>query len=217
MAKDLALPKIYPITDRAVSGLSHLEQISALLDGGSRLIQLRDKSAPSRELLDQAIACLELTRQNGAMLIINDRVDIALAVGADGVHLGQDDLPPSEARRILGDDRLIGYSTHSLEQAKAALDQPVDYIAIGPIFATRTKADHDHPVGLEGIEHVKSVIGDIPLVAIGGIGIDDIVPVLSAGAGSVAMISSLLNEPGQISVRTKNAFKTAGQKLNVKQ
>src|SRR5262245_53569336 len=124
MPSTFRLPTIYPITDTRLSGLSHFDQIKALLEGGARLVQIRDKTSPSLDLFESAKECLELCREHGVPLIVNDRVDIALAVGADGVHLGQDDLPPREAREILPPGTIIGFSTHSYEQAVEAINLP---------------------------------------------------------------------------------------------
>ncbi len=126
-------------------------------------------------------------------MIINDRVDIALALGAPGVHLGQDDLPPEAARKLLGDEAIIGYSTHNVAQAIAAANLPIDYIAIGPIFETGTKKNPDPVVGLDGLRAVRDAIGDRALVAIGGITVENAPSVIEAGANSVAVISALLS------------------------
>lgn len=192
------LPTIYPITDRQISGLVHFEQVRRLVDGGARLIQLREKFGSSREFFDAAVQTIEYANAHRVSVIINDRVDIALAANAAGVHLGQDDMPPAKARALLGDDAIIGYSTHTLEQARHAATLPVNYIAFGPVFATKTKIDPDAVVGLEGVRHVRKAIGDIPLVAIGGIDIDSIEDVLSAGADSVAMISAIIRNAANI-------------------
>src|SRR6185295_4846071 len=124
-------------------------------------------------------------QQSGVQLIINDRVDIALAVGAAGVHLGQDDLSPEAARKLLGPQAIIGYSTHNLEQAITAIQQPIDYLAIGPIFATTTKIDTAPVLRLEGLRAVRQAIGDFSLVAIGGINATNARDVIDAGADSV--------------------------------
>lgn len=192
------LPTIYPITDRQISGLTHLEQARRLGDGGARLIQLREKVVSSREFFDTAVQTIEYAIGHRISIIINDRVDIALATNAAGVHLGQDDMPPEKARALLGDQAIIGYSTHTLEQARHAATLPVNYIAIGPIFTTRTKVDPDAVVGLDGVRRVREAIGDIPLVAIGGIDIDNAEGVLSAGADSVAMISAIIADAKNI-------------------
>jgi thiamine-phosphate pyrophosphorylase len=194
--------RLYPITDVRISGLSHAEQVARFSAGGATLIQLREKYLSPREFYGEAEAALRVAHSRGARLIINDRVDIALALHADGVHLGRDDLSPSLARRLLGEGALIGFSTHNVEQAHAAADMPVDYIAIGPIFSTATKADPDPVVGLDGLRRVREVIGGIPLVAIGGITAQNAPKVISAGADAVAVISALLTDPPWIPERT---------------
>ena len=138
---NLELPNIYPITDVLISGLSHAEQVERLIAGGASLIQLREKHASPREFYESASHAVKIAKELNIHVIINDRVDIALALDADGVHLGQDDMPPEKAREILGDDAIIGFSTHSVKQAHRALKLPVNYIAIGPIFPTQTKAN----------------------------------------------------------------------------
>ena len=192
------LPTIYPITDRHVSGLSHFEQAKRLIDGGARFIQLREKMGSSREFFDAAVQTIEYANEHHVSIIINDRVDIAIAVNAAGVHLGQDDMSPDKARALLGDKAIIGYSTHTLEQARHAATLPINYIAFGPVFATKTKVDPDAVVGLDGVRRVREAIGDIPLVAIGGIDIDNAEGVLSAGADSVAMISAIIADAKNI-------------------
>lgn len=195
---EFPLPRIYPITYRDISGLSHLEQVERLIEGGATMIQLRDKTASSSELFNAARGCLALARKHGVKLIINDRVDIVLALGADGVHLGQDDLPPVHARKILGGDAIIGFSTHSVEQAIGAAGKPVNYIAIGPIFETQSKEKPEPLVGLDGLRRVREATRNIPLVAIGGITSENLIDVFAAGADSAAMIGALLADPHQI-------------------
>ncbi len=187
----LAGTRLYPLTDRRVSGLSHVEQVTRLSDAGATLIQLREKVLSPLDFYQEATACLCVARQRGIRIIINDRVDIALALKADGVHLGQDDLSPEAARRLLGPEAIIGFSTHNLDQARLAAKMPIDYIAIGPIFATSTKENPDPEVGLQGLKLVRKAVGAIPLVAIGGITSASAQEVLSAGADAVAMISDL--------------------------
>jgi thiamine-phosphate pyrophosphorylase len=205
----LKLPPIYPITDTRISGLSHLEQVKRLIAGGATLIQLREKHASSREFYQQAVECLAFARPRGAKIIINDRTDIALMAGADGVHLGQDDMPPEAARNLLAAEKIIGYSTHSLEQAMAAAALDVDYIAIGPVFETRTKADPDPVVGFDGVATVRTAIGDVPLVAIGGIDAWNIAAVFKAGADSAGMISGILASPHGIEEAIRQALNVA--------
>ncbi|HEX8494219.1 MAG TPA: thiamine phosphate synthase [Pyrinomonadaceae bacterium] len=197
------LPKLYSITDARLSGLSHAEQVARLSEGGATLIQLREKHLSPREFYREAKQALIVARERNVRLIINDRADIALAIGADGVHLGQDDLPPRAARELLGEQAIIGFSTHSIEQAREATRLPVDYIAIGPIFNTSTKENPDAIVGLDGLRSVRQAIGVMPLVAIGGITFETAREVINAGADSIAVISSLLKEPAKIEQRTR--------------
>jgi len=192
------LPKIYPITDARLTALSHAEQVEKLIRGGAQFIQLREKHAAPKAFFEDAARAVEIGRKANIKIIINDRVDIALALKADGVHLGQDDLPPEKAREILGKNAIIGFSTHSVAQAFEAIKLPVDYIAIGPVFATQTKENPDEVVGLEGVEAVRTAIGNFPLVAIGGIARENFVQVLDAGADSAAIIKSILFPPDKI-------------------
>ncbi|MBD0326884.1 MAG: thiamine phosphate synthase [Pyrinomonadaceae bacterium] len=194
----IKLPKLYPITDARLSGLSHAEQVARLSAGGATFIQLREKHLSPRELHNAAEQALVVAREHGVSLIINDRADIALALGADGVHLGQDDLPPTAARELLGERAIIGFSTHTVEQASMAARLPVDYIAIGPIFNTSSKENPNAVVGLEGLRRVRQAVGSLPLVAIGGISLENAPLVLAAGADTVACISFLLKEPAKI-------------------
>ncbi|MEP7337548.1 MAG: thiamine phosphate synthase [Acidobacteriota bacterium] len=186
----LELPKLYAITDCQLSNCTHEEIVRMMLAGGARLIQLRDKDASARELLDAARKCLLLTQAAGAKLIINDRVDVALTANADGVHLGQEDLSVQEAREILGEDKIIGISTHSSDQFRAALETSADYIAVGPIFPTKTKENPAPVVGLDLVREARKLT-DRPIVAIGGITLERAAEVMAAGADSVAVISAL--------------------------
>jgi thiamine-phosphate pyrophosphorylase len=194
------LPPLYPITDTRLSGLPHSDQVARLIDGGASLIQIRDKHCTPDELYRAAIACIALARPRGVKIVVNDRADVALAADADGVHLGQDDLPAEEARALLGTSRVVGISTHTLEQAIEAANLPVDYVAIGPAFSTSTKANPDPVVGLDLITEVSSRI-DKPLVAIGGITLERGPSAIAAGAHSVAVISDLYTS-GDIVSRT---------------
>jgi len=192
-----------------VSGLSHLEQVELLAAGGATLIQLRDKRSSAGEFYLAAMEAMKAARSLGVAIIINDRIDIALAVGADGVHLGQADLPPDRARALLGPGRLLGYSTHNLEQAMAASLEPIDYLAIGPVFQTATKEKADPVLGIEAIQAVKASVSK-PLVAIGGITIDRARSVIEAGADSVAVISDLYST-GDIHSRTREFLRLLGK------
>ena len=205
----ISLPKIYPITDRRLSGLSHAEQTGQFIEGGATLVQLREKSGDMRAFYDDVVDALHLAREHGVRLLINDRVDIAMLTGAEGVHLGQDDLPPAEARKLLGPDALIGFSTHTIEQVNAAMNEPIDYVAFGPIFSTATKADPDPVVGLDLLQDAKRIAGAMPVVAIGGIDAANVASVLAAGADSAAMISELYRA-GDIAPHYRELSRLAG-------
>jgi thiamine-phosphate pyrophosphorylase len=196
----LAKTRLYPVTDRQLSGLSHAEQVSQLSDNGVTLVQLREKTLSPLEFFREAAAALQIAHERGMKIIINDRVDIAFALKADGVHLGQEDLPPEAARRLLGAEAIIGFSTHNLGQARHAAKSPVDYVAIGPIFATNTKQTSDPPVGLRELQLVRQSLRGIPLVAIGGITSLNAQDVLGAGADCVAVISDLWTFPGHVTL-----------------
>lgn len=202
-----SLPKIYPITDISITGLSHLKQVEKLIEGGAKFIQLRDKYSTPKYFYESAKKVIDFTRDKDVKIIINDRVDIALAVKADGVHLGQEDLPPIYARKILGEKAIIGFSTHNIPQAIEAVKLPLNYIAIGPIFATSTKENPDPIVGLDGLKTVRDTIGDFPLVAIGGISIETAKDVLENGADSIALISQILRKPDEITQTLKQFVK----------
>ena len=200
-----SLPRVYPLTDVQLSTFSHAEQVELLSLGGATLIQLREKRSPAMHFYEGAVAAAQ---QSGTQLIINDRVDIAMAIGAHGVHLGQDDLPPEAARKLLGNKAIVGYSTHNIEQAQQALALPIDYIAIGPIFATSSKSDTSPTLGLAGLEAVRKVVGNFPLVAIGGISHANAREVIEAGADSVAVLSALLSDPARIADATRSLLQS---------
>ncbi|HEX6719028.1 MAG TPA: thiamine phosphate synthase [Pyrinomonadaceae bacterium] len=193
MQGSFRLPRVYALTDVSLSGLSHAEQVTFLSEGGASLVQLREKQMPALEFFEEATKAVTVARGCGVQLIINDRVDIALATGAAGVHLGQDDMPPDAARKLLGPDAVVGYSTHNIEQALRASKLPIDYLAIGPIFQTMTKTDTSPVLGLDGLRAVRQAIGRLQLVAIGGITHANARAVIEAGADSVAVISALLS------------------------
>jgi len=205
-----SLLKIYPITDRKLSGLSHADQVRQFALGGATLVQLRDKSASSGDLYESALEAVNAANEHGIKLLINDRVDIALMAGAHGVHLGQTDLPAREARKLLGTEAIIGLSTHTIEQARIAVSEGIaDYLAFGPIFKTDTKLDHDPLVGTEGLKAIRVVVGDIPLVAIGGIKRANLASVLASGADSVAMISEFYKRQSSLSESFSDLLKIA--------
>lgn len=199
----LARTRLYPLSDRHVSRLSHAEQVAHLGKEGAHLIQLREKLLSPFEFYKEAAAAVLVARDLGVKIIINDRVDIALALKSDGVHLGQDDLPPEAARRLLGAEAIIGVSTHSMEQARLAANMPVDYIAIGPIFATSTKQASEPAIGLTELRRVRQVVSEIPLVAIGGITAENSQDVINAGAVAVALISDIWTSPTGFAAHTK--------------
>lgn len=209
------LPKIYPVTDTRASGISHVRQVEELISGGAEFIQLREKHSSPRDFYESAKEAFNLARQSSVRIIINDRVDIALALKADGVHLGQDDLPPEYARNILGPDAVIGFSTHSPEQALAALSMPIDYIAIGPIFTTTSKENPDSPLGIKGLKEIRRITGNFPLVAIGGINSTNIKDIFEAGADSVAMIGDVVSNSANIPEKLRLLIQLAAQNFNI--
>ena len=199
MALPAPLPPLYAITDLgAAHGQSHAELVARLAAAGARLIQVREKSLPDGSLLPDVIASVKTARSAGALLIVNDRVDLALIAGAHGVHLGEQDLPAEVARGLLGENAIIGVSTHSPAGALAAAGAPVDYIALGPIYEEAakwglhdiTKPSERPPLGPEALAWVRSRTS-IPLVAIGGITLEKVAEVRKAGADSIALISDL--------------------------
>jgi thiamine-phosphate pyrophosphorylase len=191
----MVLPRLYAILE--ASGFSDtgplLHYAEELLSAGVTLLQYRNKHGSARQMLSHA---RELRRVAGdrARLIMNDRADLCLASGFDGVHVGQDDLPPEAARRIVGKPLWIGVSTHSPEQLRRADQTDADYLAIGPVFATSSKANPDPVVGLEGVRAARALTRK-PLVAIGGITRSNARSVIEAGADAVAVISDLLQDP----------------------
>jgi thiamine-phosphate pyrophosphorylase len=164
----------------------------AFLDGGAPLIQIRAKQLPSDAFLQLCDLVVELAQPYGATVVVNDRADLARLSGAAGAHVGQEDLAPAAARALLGEHSLLGYSTHTLAQVEAAVLEPVDYIAVGPIFGTRTKATGYDAVGLELVAGAARRAQGRPIVAIGGITLESAPSVIAAGAAGVAVISDLL-------------------------
>lgn len=183
---------LYLILDPAVAGdRSLLELTKAALGAGVRTFQLRMKTPKTRRIYETSAALCPLVRQAGGRFIVNDRCDVALAVGADGVHLGQEDLPVADARAILGTGKLIGISTHNLNQAIEAEAGGADYIGFGPIFATTTKEHPDPVVGVAGLREVRAKVR-VPIVAIGGINAKNAADVRTAGADCCAVVSAVL-------------------------
>jgi thiamine-phosphate pyrophosphorylase len=191
----ITLPKLYPIIDG--SCFSDTSEIVAfakeLAQAGCTLVQYRNKRDNARQMLDHAKA-LRQALGKSVRLIMNDRADLCLAAEFDGVHVGQDDLSPEGVRRVIGDDLWLGVSTHNPSQAAKATQEPANYLAVGPVFATSSKLNPDPVIGIEGIRQTKLLI-DKPLVAIGGIIRENCRSVIEAGADSVAVISDLSTEP----------------------
>lgn len=182
--------KLYLITDRKQTKLPLPEAVRLALQGGVRAIQLREKDLPVRELLDLASKLRETANEFGARLLINDRVDIAVAIDADGVHLGHQSMPPEPVRKMIGKNKLIGVSTHNLAEAFAAEAGGADFITLGPVFFTKSKADFGSPVGLDYIKSVKNSI-KIPVFGLGGVTSGNIDRVMNAGVDGVSMISAI--------------------------
>jgi thiamine-phosphate pyrophosphorylase len=174
------------------AGLIPLDVARAFLNGGARFLQLRAKMLGSRAFLELADACVALGRASSASIIINDRIDIARVSKADGVHVGQDDVPPAAARQLLGEKAIVGCSTHTLEQVEAALREPISYVAVGPVFGTSSKETGYEALGLALVGAAARLAGVVPIVAIGGITLENASSVLDAGAASVAVIGDLL-------------------------
>jgi len=187
----LVMPKLYVILDAAVVTGSIQEIAEKLMEAGVRLLQYRDKQASSRDLYENARVLAASAERAGCRFIVNDRADVAYLAGATGIHIGQEDIGAEQARRIMGPERWVGCSTHNLEQFEKAASTSADYIAVGPIFATSSKANPDPVVGLELLGKVRKLTKK-PIVAIGGITVETAEEVLAAGADSVAVISDVL-------------------------
>jgi thiamine-phosphate pyrophosphorylase len=189
--------RVYFIVDPLDTGRDPVDLTRAMLAGGARLLQLRLKNVASGVLTTTAARIRELTAVAGACFIVNDRIDVALAVGADGVHLGQDDVPIAVAREMLGPSRSIGFSTHSEAQLEAASGCGADYLSLGPIFATTSKSPADPVIGTARLQSIRRRIAE-PVVAIGGITISTIREVLDAGADAVSVIAAVVRAPDVI-------------------
>ncbi len=183
---------LYVVTDSGLArGRPLVEIVAAAIRGGADAVQLREKEAPARAQLALGRRLRDLTREAGVLFIVNDRADLAVALDADGVHVGQDDLPPDVARRIVGPERIIGVSAGTLDEALAARDAGADYLGVGPIYATATKPDAGAATGTELIAAIRRRV-DLPIVGIGGIGRDNAAVVLAAGAEGVAVVSAVV-------------------------
>ena len=186
---------LYLVTDRALSlGRSTVEVVRAAIRGGVSCVQLREKGCSTREFMDEARLLKALLAGTGVPLFINDRLDVALAVGADGVHLGQNDLAIADARRLVGNRMIIGISAESVADAVRAEAEGADYIGASPVFTTPTKTDTAPPLGLDGLRAIRRAV-QLPLVAIGGINADNAAQVLRAGADGLAVVSAIVSAP----------------------
>ncbi len=184
---------LYLVTDRGLSrGRTNFQVIKKAVEGGVKVVQLREKEATTRDFLNEARAVREFCGDNNVTFIINDRIDIALAVDADGVHVGQDDMPIEYARRILGDEKIIGVSAFDVNEAREAEKAGANYIGVSPIYTTPTKPELDKGVGLEGLKRIRQAV-EIPLVAIGGLGPSNAYDVMIAGADGIAVVSAIVS------------------------
>lgn len=200
------------ITDATLApGRDHVAIARAALAGGADMIQLRDKAGDVRALLPQARAIQALCRSHGAIFIVNDRLDLTLAAEADGVHLGQEDLPAEPARRLLGPGRLLGVSTHSGEQAESARASGADYIGFGPMFPTGTKETGYTPRGSAELRKIRAAM-PLPILAIGGITLENVAEVIAAGATAPAIISAIVAAPDITAAAAKFRARVAAAK-----
>ena len=186
---------LYVVTDETLShGKSHAEIAKEAVAGGAKIIQLREKTASSAKFLQDAKEIAVICK-NKALFIVNDRTDIALAAGADGVHLGQDDLPAADARRLCGDNFIIGVSVGSLPEAEKAVADGADYLAVSPVYATLSKKDAGEGHGLSLVREIRAAFPDIPLVGIGGLNTGNVKEAVSAGLDLIAVISAVVSAP----------------------
>lgn len=184
--------ELYLVTDSELSKLPFFEMIKKAVKGGVTVIQLREKNLSTREFIEEAIEVKKNIEGSGIPLIINDRVDVALAIGADGVHLGNDDMPVNLARRIMGKKFIIGASAGSVDEAMEKEEKGADYIAVSPVFPTPTKPDAGPPLGLEGIKEMRKFV-KVPLIGIGGINRGNVLDVIKSGADGVAVVSAIVS------------------------
>ena len=208
---ELKLPRLYPILDTGLllsRGCALEAAAGAMAGAGAGILQIRHKGHWTREVFEASRRIARLCEEARIPLIVNDRADIALLLGA-GLHIGQDDLPPAEARRLIGAEAILGYSTHNAEQMRAAASEPVSYLALGPMFATRSKKNADPVVGVARLSEWRRLT-DRPLVAIGGINRANAGMVFEAGADSVAVIGDLIPEDGAIGRRMEEWRRTIG-------
>lgn len=187
--------ELYAITDRALLGkTSEVEAARQCYEGGADVVQLRMKDTDGGEMLEIAKKIQEIAQEYCKFFIVNDRVDVAVLAGADGVHLGQSDIPVSEARRLCGDDMILGVSVSTVEEAKKAVEDGADYLGVGPVFTTKTKPDAGEALGLDAIYDISRAV-DVPVVGIGGINKGNALDVMHAGADGVAVVSAIMAKP----------------------
>ena len=204
---------LYLVTDRGLArGRSTLEIVSAAVHGGATVVQLREKDCSTRDFIEQALTIKEFLKDRGVPLIINDRLDVAQAVKADGVHLGQSDMALGVAKKILGDSMIIGISAESLQDAVEAEKGGADYLGVSPIYATPTKTDTAPPLGLAGLRKIRKAVR-IPLVGIGGLNRDNAAEVIRNGADGVAVVSAIVaaDDPQTAAETLKQIIKEARQ------
>jgi len=183
---------VYVITDRRVAGeRSILDVVRAAIRGGATVVQLREKEASTREMVELGQALHEITREARVPLIVNDRLDVALAIDAEGVHVGQDDMPAHLARQLIGPDKILGVSASTVEEARQAEGDGADYLGVGDVYGTPTKPDAGEPIGVEGLAEIARAVS-VPVVGIGGITPDNAKAVIRAGAVGVAVISAVV-------------------------
>lgn len=183
---------LYVITDAKLSrGRATVQVVQAALRGGATIVQYRNKLATTREMVEEGLQLLEVCRAHGVPLVVNDRIDVALAIGADGVHVGDDDMPVGMARKLLGRSKLLGVSADSVARAQAAAADGADYLGVGAIFATGSKADAGAPIGLQGLLQIARV-STLPIVGIAGINARNAASVIRSGASGVAVISAVV-------------------------
>lgn len=186
---------VYVITDPQAAGeRSLLDVVRAAVAGGASVVQLREKQSATRVMLELGLALRDITRAAGVPLIVNDRIDVALALEAEGVHVGQDDMPAALARQLIGPERILGVSAETVEQARQAECDGADYLGVGTVFPTPSKADAGNPIGITGLQAIAQV-SRLPIVAIGGITHDNAAEVFRAGAVGVAVISAVVGAP----------------------
>lgn len=183
---------LYVITDSKLSrGRSHVQVVEAALRGGATIVQYREKNASTRQMVEEGLALVDVCHAHGVPLIVNDRIDVALAVQADGVHVGDDDMPVALARKLMGRGKIVGVSADNLRTAQSAIADGADYLGVGAVFATGTKADAGKPIGLAGLQQIARV-STIPVVGIAGINAENAASVIRAGASGVAVVSAVM-------------------------